>query len=79
MTTIDTIRRDAFSSNPIAGHSPRFPGIGQLVVNLFDRLELMAQKRRSRRLLLEMSDEQLKDIGISRSDACREGLRPFWD
>ena len=42
---------------------------------LEDRLE----KRRSRRLLQELSDYQLKDIGISRADAFREGRRPFWD
>ncbi|TJW58692.1 MAG: DUF1127 domain-containing protein, partial [Mesorhizobium sp.] len=29
--------------------------------------------------LLEMTDDQLRDIGISRCDAHREGLRPFWD
>ncbi len=36
-------------------------------------------KRRSRFALLEMTDDQLKDIGISRADAQREGLRSFLD
>jgi uncharacterized protein YjiS (DUF1127 family) len=36
-------------------------------------------KRRSRLALLELTDDQLKDIGISRADAQREGLRPFLD
>lgn len=35
--------------------------------------------RRQRRALLELSDEVLKDIGISRADAMREAGRPFWD
>jgi uncharacterized protein YjiS (DUF1127 family) len=39
----------------------------------------MLQRRRSRLALLEMTDDQLKDIGISRCDAHREGIRPFWD
>jgi uncharacterized protein YjiS (DUF1127 family) len=26
-----------------------------------------------------MTDEQLKDIGISRADAYREGIRPPWE
>jgi len=37
------------------------------------------ERRRSRMALLEMSDEQLKDIGLSRSDAHGEAHRPFWD
>lgn len=42
---------------------------------LGERLE----RRRSRSALEEMSDAQLKDIGISRADAFREAHRPFWD
>ena len=37
------------------------------------------ERRRSRMALLEMTDDQLKDIGISRADAYREGMRPFFD
>ena len=33
---------------------------------------------RTRRQLLELSDEQLRDIGISRDQARIEALRPFW-
>jgi uncharacterized protein YjiS (DUF1127 family) len=43
---------------------------------LIDRL---LERRRSRIALLEMTDDQLKDIGISRADAYREGTRPIWD
>lgn len=37
------------------------------------------QKRKTRRALLDLTDEQLLDLGISRRDAMREGYRPFWD
>ncbi|MCG7505280.1 DUF1127 domain-containing protein [Mesorhizobium sp. IRAMC:0171] len=37
------------------------------------------ERRRSRLALLEMTDEQLKDIGVTRSDAYREGTRSFFD
>lgn len=33
---------------------------------------------RTRRQLLELSDEQLRDIGISRQQARLEAMRPFW-
>lgn len=28
--------------------------------------------------LLELNEHMLKDIGVSRSDAMREGMKPFW-
>ena len=36
------------------------------------------ERRRSRRALLEMTDDQLKDIGLSRSEAHEEAYRPTW-
>lgn len=42
-------------------------------------LEQRVDKRRSRLALLELTDDQLKDIGISRADAHREGLRSVFD
>ena len=43
------------------------------------RLDAILERRRSRRALLEMTDDQLKDIGLSRSEAHGEAYRPFWD
>ncbi|WP_338531960.1 DUF1127 domain-containing protein [Nitratireductor thuwali] len=45
---------------------------------IISRIELMAQRRRTRMALQELSDHQLKDIGISRADAFREAAKPFW-
>ncbi|GLS33168.1 Uncharacterized conserved protein YjiS, DUF1127 family [Mesorhizobium albiziae] len=45
----------------------------------FGRLERQIEKRNSRRLLLELTEHQLKDIGISRADADGEAARRFWD
>lgn len=42
-------------------------------------LDEALEKRRSRRALQELSDYQLKDIGLSRADAFKECNRPFWD
>jgi uncharacterized protein YjiS (DUF1127 family) len=36
------------------------------------------ERYRQRRALLELSDHMLKDIGISRVEAWREGRKPFW-
>jgi uncharacterized protein YjiS (DUF1127 family) len=45
------------------------------LVTLMDWYDI-AQERRS---LGSMSDEMLKDIGVSRADAMREAGRRFWD
>ena len=37
------------------------------------------ERRRSRRALLEMTDDQLKDIGLSRGEAYSEFKRRLWD
>ena len=37
------------------------------------------ERRRSRLALLEMTDEQLKDIGLSRGEAHCEYMRRLWD
>jgi len=37
------------------------------------------ERRRSRLALLEMTDEQLKDIGLSRGEAHTEYIRRLWD
>jgi len=42
-------------------------------------IDALMERRRSRLALLEMTDDQLKDIGISRCDAHREGIRSLWD
>jgi uncharacterized protein YjiS (DUF1127 family) len=42
-------------------------------------LRAAMERRRSRHDLLELSVNQLHDIGISPVDAHREGIRPFWE
>lgn len=42
-------------------------------------IDALVERRRSRLALLEMTDEQLRDIGVSRGDAHREAIRRFWD
>ena len=41
-------------------------------------VEAMLARRRSRLALLEMTDDQLKDIGLGRADAEREGRRSMF-
>lgn len=46
---------------------------------LINRLKLWQAVARERRQLRFLDNDVLTDIGLSRTDAKREGNRPFWD
>jgi uncharacterized protein YjiS (DUF1127 family) len=46
---------------------------------LVRRLTMALVIARERRALMALSDDALKDIGLSRADAYHEGTRSFWD
>jgi uncharacterized protein YjiS (DUF1127 family) len=70
MSTFSTTRTDA----SMRSSSSR----GSTLLRVISMIEMAFERRRSRLALMELSDAQLKDIGISRSEAFREANRPFW-
>jgi len=42
------------------------------------RWNLVSRRRHTRKALLDLSREQLRDIGLTAEQARREGLKPFW-
>lgn len=50
-----------------------------LLTGVLARVRRWRQLSRQRRELAQLSDEILKDIGLSRADALREAGRRFWD
>lgn len=42
------------------------------------RWGLFWHRLHTRKLLLELTPEQLRDVGLSREQAREEGLKPFW-
>ncbi|TVT86389.1 DUF1127 domain-containing protein [Pseudomonas sp. H3(2019)] len=42
------------------------------------RWGLFWHRLHTREALLELSPEQLRDVGLSRAEAREEGLKPFW-
>jgi uncharacterized protein YjiS (DUF1127 family) len=70
MSAIDTI-----AATSIGNRSKPAYSLPKVIV----WIETVLQRRRSRLALLEMSDAQLKDIGVSRAEAYGEANRPFWD
>ncbi len=70
MSTFTTSRTDIVMRGPASR--------GSFLLRVIAMIEMAAERRRSRHALLELSDDMLKDIGISRSEAYREANRPFW-
>jgi len=75
MGTIDTFAVQASGGTGAAGRSTA----GILWSGLVRRLGDAVARWRQRRDLRELSDDQLRDIGVTRQDARREAARPFWD
>ena len=50
----------------------------RLSLRLVMAVEHWLKRSRQRRALLEAGDHLLKDIGLSRAEAHREGAKPFW-
>ena len=69
MSTFSTSRTDV---------SMRSASRGSALMRVVAMIEMAMDRRRSRLALMELSEAQLKDIGISRSEAYREANRPFW-
>ncbi|OLF52821.1 DUF1127 domain-containing protein [Pseudomonas chlororaphis] len=57
----------------------RFSFHGFSFRHLLHKIARGYELHRERVMLAGMSDEALKDIGLSRADVERETVRPFWD
>jgi uncharacterized protein YjiS (DUF1127 family) len=72
MTTMTLTRADGA---PTTRPSPSLPSVAMRVL---DKIGRWHERHRQRRALLGLSDDLLKDIGVSRADAWREAAKPFW-
>ncbi|WP_230721888.1 DUF1127 domain-containing protein [Martelella mediterranea] len=67
---------DSAPARSLARFSAIRRAAGLMINTLFIR---WPQRRRQRMDLLELSDDHLKDIGVTPAEARREAGRPFWD
>ncbi len=66
-----TLGRQEFEAKAVAIRQPAPPTQGSRLANFWRRLS-------TRRALLNLTDAQLADIGLTRAEANHEALRPFW-
>ena len=80
MTTIDTIESRWGNAAVVVGPSVSAFTYKALMAieTVFAAIVDAAEKRRGRKALAMLSDQQLDDIGISRADALREANRSLW-
>lgn len=50
-----------------------------MIDQIFRYFARAARCSRTRRRLGGLTDEQLRDVGLTRTEAAREAARPFWD
>ena len=53
--------------------------LGKTLQSMKNHVLRWQELRRQRRLLAQLSDGALKDLGLSRADIQQETERPFWD
>lgn len=51
---------------------------GAPVRAMLERVACWQQRRRTRRLLWQLDERELADIGLSRADVWAEARKPFW-
>lgn len=80
MVSMDTI---VPASGPVRIGYRTFAGIGAVPIRVWLKVfvaivRARMVKQRTRMHLRELSDEQLRDIGVTRSQARWESDKPFW-
>lgn len=70
-----TVKAEELQEEARGGH---LYGRASAGATLSERWQLFYRRLSTRRALLELSEEQLKDVGLTREQARREALRPFW-
>jgi uncharacterized protein YjiS (DUF1127 family) len=71
---------EIYGKSTMVQQHPRTLGtaVEDAVIRLFDELLGWHERARSRRMLAELDDRMLHDIGINRADVSSEVSRPFW-
>jgi uncharacterized protein YjiS (DUF1127 family) len=68
----------ADTASPLPASAGWTASLGQLAAGAVELLLLWAERARSRRLLGQLNNHALKDIGVTRADVDAELRKPFW-
>jgi uncharacterized protein YjiS (DUF1127 family) len=68
----------SINSASIASYERAVPALSPWPLRALRRIGSMIGKTRQRRILVELDDRLLSDIGLTRDQAAREARKPFW-
>jgi uncharacterized protein YjiS (DUF1127 family) len=68
----------AAANRSAIGPSPLAPWARQMA-GMLQHLGEWRERARSRRLLQQLDDRMLRDVGLTRADVARECAKHFWD
>lgn len=57
---------------------PALPMVAEMAIGFAVLVTKWSVRRRTRRQLIQLNAHQLRDIGLHREEAMREGTLPFW-
>jgi len=78
MNGLSDVRLTLHSQELVAGHAQGMPVAIRNAPSCLGRWGLLWHRLHTRKTLLELTPEQLRDVGLSREQARAEGLKPFW-
>lgn len=78
MNGLSDVRLTLHSQELEAGHDQGMPTAIRNTPSCLGRWGLLWHRLHTRKTLLELTPEQLRDVGLSREQAKEEGLKPFW-
>lgn len=79
MNGLSDVRLTLHSQELVAGQEKELRGaMPRNPASCLSRWSLFWHRLHTRQALLELTPEQLRDIGLSREQARAEGLKPFW-
>ncbi|ROM47855.1 hypothetical protein BK648_13800 [Pseudomonas poae] len=62
----------------LALHGQELEAGQERAVSTFCRWSLFRRRLHTRKALLDLTPEQLRDVGLTAEQARQEGLKPFW-
>jgi uncharacterized protein YjiS (DUF1127 family) len=78
MNGLSDVRLTLHSQELVTGQQDSARNVMRNAPSHLNRWDLFWQRLHTRKALLALTADQLKDIGLTREQALEEGVKPFW-
>jgi uncharacterized protein YjiS (DUF1127 family) len=73
-----SVRRESCAPASFAAQAPSATSRNELIRPVYNVYRVWRTRSEERRQLAEMSEQEMRDIGVTRWDVIREINKPFW-